>query len=33
MDIAGTPEQALAYLNTHWGIRYSFARPETPSGS
>ena len=33
MDIAGTPEQALVYLNTHWGTRYSFALPETRSGN
>ena len=33
MDIAGTPEQALVYLNTHRGTRYSFALPETPSGN
>src|SRR5580692_2770404 len=33
MDIAGTPGQALVYLNTHWGTRYSFALPETPSGN
>jgi hypothetical protein len=32
MDIAGTPQQALVYLNTHWGSRYSFAQPETRSG-
>jgi hypothetical protein len=30
MDIAGKSEQALVYLNTDWGSRYSFARPETP---
>jgi hypothetical protein len=33
MEIAGTPEQALVFLNTHWGSRYSFARHETPSGN
>jgi hypothetical protein len=33
MDIAGTPEQALVYLNTHWHSRYSFTQPETPGGN
>jgi len=33
MHFAGTPEQALVYLNTHWGRQYSFARPETSGGN
>jgi hypothetical protein len=33
MPIAGTPEQALVFLNTHWGHRYSFALPEKPSAN
>jgi hypothetical protein len=30
MDIRGTPEQQLVFLNTHWGRRYEFAAPGSP---
>jgi hypothetical protein len=30
MDLRGTAEQQLIYLNTHWGRSYSFATPEGP---
>jgi hypothetical protein len=28
MEFAGTAEQALVYLNVHWGRRYAFALPQ-----
>lgn len=28
MDIRGTPDQQLIYLNTHWGSHYDFATPK-----
>lgn len=33
MEITGTPQQALVYLNTHWGRQYSFVQPETPGAN
>jgi hypothetical protein len=30
MDIRGTPDQQLIYLNTHWGRRYGFTAPDGP---
>jgi hypothetical protein len=30
MDIHGTRDQQLIYLNTHWGRRYEFAAPGEP---
>lgn len=32
MELGGTAEQQLVFLNTHWGGRYSFAAPEEPGG-
>jgi hypothetical protein len=32
MDIRGTPDQQLIYLNTHWGRRHDFAAPGSPGG-
>jgi len=31
-DIAGTAEQQLVYLNTHWGRPYAISRPDGPDG-
>jgi hypothetical protein len=33
MEIAGTPEQALVFLDTHWGSKYLFALPERPGAN
>ena len=30
MELRGTTDQQLIYLNTHWGRRYSFVPPQTP---
>jgi hypothetical protein len=30
MELTGTREQQLIYLNTHWGGRYSFSAPGSP---
>jgi hypothetical protein len=32
MELAGTREQRLIYLNTHWGRSYAFAAPCGPDG-
>ena len=32
MELAGTSQQQLMFLNTHWGSKYSFAPPEAPGG-
>jgi hypothetical protein len=32
MNIHGTAEQQLIYLNTHWGRRYRFEAPPDPGG-
>jgi hypothetical protein len=31
-QLAGTSQQQLVFLNTHWGGNYSFAAPEVPGG-
>lgn len=30
MDIHGTTDQQIIYLNTHWGRRYKFEAPPGP---
>lgn len=30
MELAGTAEQQLIHLNTHWGTSYSFTAPAGP---
>jgi hypothetical protein len=32
MELGGTSQQQLVFLNTHWGSKYSFATPEQPDG-
>lgn len=32
MQLGGTNQQQLVFLNTHWGRQYSFAAPEAPGG-
>jgi hypothetical protein len=32
MDIHGTPDQQIIYLNTHWGSRYQFKVPSGRGG-
>ena len=32
MDLYGTKEQQLVFLNVHWGRRYVFAAPDSPDG-
>jgi hypothetical protein len=32
IQLAGTSQQQLVFLNTHWGRKYSFAVPEEPGG-
>ncbi len=32
MELDGTSQQQLVFLNTHWGRQYSFAAPEAPGG-
>jgi hypothetical protein len=32
MNIHGTADQQLIYLNTHWGRRYRFEAPSGPGG-
>ena len=32
MELGGTSQQQLVFLNTHWGSKYSFAAPEAPGG-
>jgi hypothetical protein len=31
MELTGTPEQQLVFLNMHWGRMYEFAAPDQPS--
>jgi hypothetical protein len=30
LELRGTTDQQLIYLNTHWGRQYSFASPSKP---
>lgn len=30
LELRGTTEQQLIYLNTHWGRQYDFTPPQTP---
>jgi hypothetical protein len=32
MELGGTSQQQIVFLNTHWGSKYSFAAPEVPGG-
>jgi hypothetical protein len=32
MELGGTSQRQLVFLNTHWGSKYSFAPPEAPGG-
>lgn len=32
MELRGTADQQLIYLNTHWGKQYDFAPPQTSNG-
>jgi hypothetical protein len=32
MELGGTAQQQLVFLNTHWGSKYSFDTPEEPGG-
>jgi hypothetical protein len=32
MELGGTDQQQLVFLNTHWGSKYSFAAPGAPGG-
>ena len=32
MELSGTTEQQLVFLNTHWGSKYVFAPPAEPGG-
>lgn len=32
MELRGTADQQLIYLNTHWGAQYAFAPPPKPWG-
>ena len=32
VELGGTAEQQLIYLNTHWGRRYDFAPPQKARG-
>jgi hypothetical protein len=32
LELHGTTDQQLIYLNTHWGRQYAFAPPRTPWG-
>jgi hypothetical protein len=32
VELTGTPEQQLVFLNLHWGRRYEFALPQAPNG-
>lgn len=32
MELGGTAEQQLIFLNTHWGRRYTFAVPQARGG-
>jgi hypothetical protein len=33
MEITGTNEQQLVFLNLHWGRMYVFTAPDSPDGS
>jgi hypothetical protein len=30
LELRGTTDQQLIYLNTHWGRQYAFVPPQTP---
>jgi hypothetical protein len=30
VELRGTPQQQLVFLNTHWGSKYTFAAPAEP---
>jgi hypothetical protein len=32
VELSGTVEQQLVFLNTHWGRKYSFTAPAKPGG-
>jgi hypothetical protein len=32
LELHGTTDQQLIYLNTHWGRQYEFVPPQTPWG-
>jgi hypothetical protein len=32
LELCGTADQQLIYLNTHWGRRYAFMPPQAPAG-
>jgi hypothetical protein len=32
LELRGTTDQQLIYLNMHWGKQYSFVPPQTPWG-
>jgi hypothetical protein len=32
MQLGGTREQQLIFLNTHWGRRYAFTAPQATTG-
>jgi hypothetical protein len=32
LELGGTVEQQLIFLNTHWGRRYAFVLPHAPGG-
>jgi hypothetical protein len=32
LELGGTVEQQLIFLNLHWGRRYEFVSPQTPGG-
>jgi hypothetical protein len=32
VDLRGTVQQQLVFLNTHWGSKYSFTAPANPRG-
>jgi hypothetical protein len=32
VELRGTVQQQLVFLNTHWGSKYSFAAPAKPRG-
>jgi len=32
MELSGTVQQRLVFLNTHWGSKYSFTAPARPGG-
>lgn len=32
VELSGTVQQQLVFLNTHWGSQYSFSAPARPGG-